>query len=384
MLIWTTLGREIDGRNPLHIPYDSLRIPPPNDRRRPGHDALKTTDDDEHRLKRAFFTQTSRVGLVHHVRHRLQTQRSPCYPSLAMSSFTSSSPSSPRYQAHTASAQVWRARSVSSDTRTNHQMCRGGRRCGDKARRLDQEGHEGRASSSKAQVGSTSHVGQAYREDHPPSPISLNRHGRHPSTPRSTSFSDKGSFSRSELGSDARNEAQAPPAVRTSGSPRAHPSVQAHHVHAPHAAAAERNPSVRRLTRLGRAQVPAALHITPAAPSPSSSPRPCPPAFPRTPTRRPPSARVDRNRLGFQLTHSPSVSSLSSAGIPVTGLGAAFEGSCTPSPSPRLQQARYYRLVAVSNYTTSGFSCIRGYELVPASITPTLSTARFLSRVQVG
>ena len=261
-----------------------------------------------------------------------------------MSSFTSSSPSSPRYQAHTASAQVWRARSVNSDTRTSHQMRPGGRKDGDKARRLD---WEGRASSSKAQAGSTSHVGQAYREDHPPSPISLNRHGRHPSTPRSASFSDKGSLARSDLGSDALNEAQAPPAVRTSGSPRTHASVQAHHVHAPHAAA-ERNPSVRRLTRLDRAQVPAALHITPAAPSPSSSPRPCSPAFPRTPTRQPSSARVDRNRFGVQLTHSPSVSSLSSAGIPVTGLSAAFEEPCTPSPSPRLQQARYYRSVVVS------------------------------------
>lgn len=325
--------------HPLRL-YDH----PPHDRRRPGHDALKT-NDNEHRLKRAFFTQTSRVGLVDHVRYRLRTQRSPCYPSLAMSSFTSSSPSSPRYQAHTASAQVWRARSISSDTCTNHQMRRGGRRSGDKARRLDWEGQEGRASSSKAQA---SHVGQAYREDHRPSPISLNRHGRHPSTPRSASFSDNGAFSRSDLGSDAHNEAQAPPAVRTSGSPRTHPSVQAHHLHAPHAAA-ERNPSVRRLTRLGRAQVPAALHITPAAPSPSSSPRPCSPALPRTPTRQPPSARVDRNRFGVQLTHSPSVSSLSSAGIPVTGLGAALEEPCTPSPSPRLQQARYYRLVAVSN-----------------------------------
>lgn len=287
-----------------------------------------------------------------------------------MSSFTSSSPSSPRYQAHTASVQ---------DTRTNEQMRHGGRRSGDKTRRLDWEGQEGRASLSKAEVGSTSHVGQAYREDHPPSPISLNRHGRHPSTPRSASFSDKGSLWRSDFGSDAHNEVPGPPAVRTSGSPRVHSFVQAHHVHAPHAAA-ERNPSVRRLTRLDRSQVPAVLHITPAAPSPSSSPRPCPPAFPRTPSRQPPSARVDRNRFGVQLSHSPSVSSLSSAGIPVAGLGAPFEEPCTPSPSPRLQQARYYRSVAVSNLTASGFSCIRGHELVPASITPTLSTARILSR----
>lgn len=247
-------------------------------------------------------------------------------------------------------------------------MCCGEPKSGDKTRRLDWEG------LSKAQVGSTSHiVGPAYREDQPRSPILLNRHGRHCATPRSPSFSDKGSFCRSDLGSDVPNEA--PPAVRTSGSPRVHSSVQVHHPHA----AAERDPSVRPLTRLARSQVPTALHITPVVPSPSSSPRPCSPAFPRTPTRQPPSARVNRNRFGVQLSHSPSVSSLSSAGIPVAGLGAAFEEPCTPSPSPRLQQARYYRSVAVSYLTASGFSCMRGYELVPASIAPTLSTARILS-----
>ncbi|CCL98190.1 uncharacterized protein FIBRA_00184 [Fibroporia radiculosa] len=147
--------------------------------------------------------------------------------------------------------------------------------------------------------------------------------------------------------SDAHNEAGTSRLLRSSGSLRPHSSFQAHQIR--HAGAACNSPH-RHLTRLPFAQVSLPSHLTTASP-----PLPCSPPF--TPPRKRSSPRVAHAQSCAFLSHTTSVSSLSTLASPAFALDSPFDAPSTPSPSPRLQRRWPDRSVILA-------SCIR----MPVSI----------------
>lgn len=289
----------------------------------------------------APLVSITRVDRVHHILSASDPANL-AYPSLVMSSYSSSSSasalspaSSTRYQASAEESGLWRTRSLRSDASASRQVRHvASRGRGSGTRHLDWEHRE--RSSNLSETQSSLPGSQTLRREHG---YAEGHDGRHIAIQVS---SDDRNASKLRGQSGAHNEAGVSRALRPSGGPRLQsPSSQAHQSY--HADVGYSASNRRLLTRLGPAQVSPATHT--AAPLPPSSPLSRSPPFPLTPPRHR-SPAVDKLSC-TPLSHSSSASSLASSRLPALSLGPPFDQPTTSSPSPRSQRTRFNRLVRV-------------------------------------